>query len=257
MVSSTSRPPTPPLHPGISQVAASALAAVSAAVISSTFGVAGTLIGAAIASIVATVGSTLYMASLHSTKQRLQRLASAARRADWSASAPSRPPAAEDSLPAINPGDDTVQMEVVAAGGPSGWSRLRWTQLRGGLPTLRRRWLAVAGLAIAVFAIAIGVITAIEAATNQPVSALVGGNHHSGTSLGQVLDHKSKATPTPTSTPTPSTSPSSRPATAPQTPSAIPSTGASPSSSASAAPTPSPSATAPPAQGLPTPATVP
>jgi hypothetical protein len=145
----------------------------------------------------------------------------------------------------------------VAASGLTGWSRLGWTQLRRGLPTLRRRWLAVAGLTIAVFAIAIGVLTAIEAATNQPVSALVGGNHHSGTSLGQVLDHKSKATPTPTSTPTPSTSPSSQPATAPQTPSALPSTGASPSSGASVVPTPSPSATTSPAQGLPTRATVP
>ena len=42
------------------QVAAGALAAVSAAVIASFFGVAGTVIGAAVASVVSTVGAAVY-----------------------------------------------------------------------------------------------------------------------------------------------------------------------------------------------------
>ena len=62
------------VRPSFTQVAASALAAVSAAVVSSTFGVAGTLIGAAIASVIASVGSTLYLASIRSTNERLRRL---------------------------------------------------------------------------------------------------------------------------------------------------------------------------------------
>ena len=88
------RPPRTHQRPSFTQVAASALAAVSAALISSTFGVAGTLIGTAIASVMASVGSTLYLASLRRTNDQLRRVAVAARRTDWSnalATRPSRP----------------------------------------------------------------------------------------------------------------------------------------------------------------------
>src|SRR4051812_50137347 len=54
------------------QVAASALAAVSSAVLLSFFGVAGTLIGAALASVISTVGATGYSASLRKTSERLR-----------------------------------------------------------------------------------------------------------------------------------------------------------------------------------------
>src|SRR3954465_9738705 len=56
------------------QVAASALAAVSSAVLLSFFGVAGTLIGAALASIVSTVGASLYSASMKKTNDQLRRV---------------------------------------------------------------------------------------------------------------------------------------------------------------------------------------
>ena len=48
-------------------MAAGALAAVSAAVVASLFGVAGTVIGAAVASVVSTVGAALYGESLRRT----------------------------------------------------------------------------------------------------------------------------------------------------------------------------------------------
>ena len=54
-----------PLSPA--QVAASALAAVSSAVVASFLGVAGTVIGAALASVVSTVSAALYSASLRRT----------------------------------------------------------------------------------------------------------------------------------------------------------------------------------------------
>src|SRR5512141_2156941 len=53
------------------QVSASALAAVSSAVLLSTVGVAGTLIGAAIGSVVATVGSSVYASSLRASRARV------------------------------------------------------------------------------------------------------------------------------------------------------------------------------------------
>src|SRR6059036_207725 len=54
------------------QVAASALAAVSSAVVASFFGVAGTLIGAALASVITTVSASLYATSLKKTNERLR-----------------------------------------------------------------------------------------------------------------------------------------------------------------------------------------
>ncbi len=120
---SPERPPRTHQRPSFTQVAASALAAVSAALISSTFGVAGTLIGTAIASVIASVGSTLYLASLRRTNDRLRRVAVVARRTDWSsalATRPSRQPAMP--APAPNPAPASAS------------SRLRWSNLRAGLP---------------------------------------------------------------------------------------------------------------------------
>jgi hypothetical protein len=56
----------------ISQVASGALAAITAAVLGSTMGVAGTVAGAGLASVVTTVGGTLYLRSIHRTKQSVR-----------------------------------------------------------------------------------------------------------------------------------------------------------------------------------------
>src|SRR3712207_3098225 len=59
----------------LSKVVAGTLAAVSAAVIGSFLGVAGTLAGAAIASIVGSVGTEIYQRSLDRGAKKLQTLA--------------------------------------------------------------------------------------------------------------------------------------------------------------------------------------
>src|SRR4051794_10087233 len=56
------------------QVLTSGPAAASAAVVASFFGVAGTVIGAGLASVVTTVSAAVYGESLRRTNQRLQRL---------------------------------------------------------------------------------------------------------------------------------------------------------------------------------------
>ncbi|MFI6042454.1 hypothetical protein ACIA8C_12515 [Nocardia sp. NPDC051321] len=61
-----------------SQVTAAALAAVTAAFLGSTLGVAGTVVGAGIASVVSTVGGELYLRSLSKTKEAAQRTKEAA-----------------------------------------------------------------------------------------------------------------------------------------------------------------------------------
>jgi hypothetical protein len=53
----------------ISQVVAAALAAVTAALLGSTMGVAGTVVGAGLASVVSTVGGALYLRSIQRTGQ--------------------------------------------------------------------------------------------------------------------------------------------------------------------------------------------
>src|SRR3954466_16143067 len=55
------------------QVAASALASVSAAVVASLFGVAGTVIGAGLVAVVSTTGSAIYSASMKRTSSQLRR----------------------------------------------------------------------------------------------------------------------------------------------------------------------------------------
>ena len=128
------RPPRVHQRPSFTQVAASALAAVSAALISSTFGVAGTLIGTAIASVMASVGSTLYLASLHRTNDQLRRVAVAARRTDWSNALATRP---SHQTPASEPPPVPTELSGDQRE-PAGWRRLRWSNLRAGLPTVRR-----------------------------------------------------------------------------------------------------------------------
>lgn len=200
------------------QVAGSALAAVSAAVVSSFFGVAGTVIGAAVASIIATVGSAIYSASLRRTNERVRQL-TATRRAGSTGGTP------------------TVVIPPLP-------SPLRRDSLVRSLSVLRRRWPAVAGAAVLVFVLAIGVLTIVESATRQPVSGLVGGGSSTGTSVGSLIGGSS----TPSHRPTPApgvVSPSQGPARqvpAPSssvTPSAPIPTGVAPS------PSPVPSSAAP------------
>jgi hypothetical protein len=88
-----------------------------------------------------------------------------------------------------------------------------------------RRPLALAGVAIGIFLLAMAGITAIEAAAGKPLDALVGGKHSSGTTIGNLVGGQSShgtshhtgrsPAPAPSSTPTPSPSPSTSPSPSP------------------------------------------
>ena len=56
--------PKPALQLSAAQIITGALASVSAAVVASTFGVTGTLLGAALSSVVSTIAAALYSHSL-------------------------------------------------------------------------------------------------------------------------------------------------------------------------------------------------
>lgn len=123
------------------QILSGALASVSAAVVASVFGVAGTLIGAALTSVVATVGGALYTHSLERARERVRLRRAVA-----------RPP-----IPAAPPSGVPPAWATGAARGVS-WGAIR----------------VVAGASALAFVLAIGMLTAAETVAGRPVAELVG-----------------------------------------------------------------------------------
>lgn len=172
------------IHLSVAQVAASSAAAVTAAIVCSFFGVAGTTIGTAVASIMATVGSAIYVHSLRRTKARLRRLHQAGA---------ASPPFSE----------------ILKT------TREQGNRLWGQLPVR-----ALAGGALGVFVVSTLVITGLELGIGKPFAALFGvGNSGSRSTTLTSLTHvggkrPSKSSPSPKSSPS-STATSSSPSSSP------------------------------------------
>ena len=64
-----------------------------------------------------------------------------------------------------------LDLELSGDRAARGLARLRWSNLRAGLPAVRRRWVAVAGLCVVIFVVAIAALTAIQASTSQRLTA--------------------------------------------------------------------------------------
>jgi hypothetical protein len=188
------------------QVAAAALAAVTTAILSSSLGATGTLVGAAGASVITTVATSLYQKSLERSRERVRSLA---RRPHGS------PVAQDGSEPGIRQGP--------AASTPPGVQR-SW---RSRTP----HWGSVALGALGAFLLAMLAVTGVEWASGETV-----GGNGKGTTIGEVLNDQpaprhSPTTPgpaspvpeTPTSTPTetptdtPTESPTETPTDTPDT----------------------------------------
>jgi hypothetical protein len=162
------------------QVAASALAAVSSAVAASFFGVAGTLIGAALASVIATVSTALYTESLRKTNDGLKRVLIGRR-----------------TTPAPSPVEPDATRVL-----PAGLDPRRPPAKRRG-----PRWSRVGVYAVAVFVVAMGIVTGIEFLGQKPVSAMVGNSDSSRTTtLGELTNASSHQGTTPTTPSIPTTS---------------------------------------------------
>ena len=253
------------------QVFGSALAAVTSAVLLSTVGVAGTIIGAAIGSVFATAGSAIYAHSLRMTRagvaaaqaaaaERVNRARSGAsgvwadsRRADGSHTTTLRFPRVRAEL-------EDAERELDEA--PE-QARPSWREAAAGLP-----WKRIAALAGGVFLVAMLVIVSFELATGRPVSQYTGGSSDHGPrtsipGLGGGRGASTAPTPTPTGTPTtgastgaptagasstttPTTGPTAGPST---TPSTTPTTAAPTAAPTSGAPRGTPTATSTPTPG--------
>lgn len=203
----------------IPQLAGSALAAATAAFLGSRLGTAGTILGAALASIIGAVAGTIYTAGLDRTTRRL----STVMKRGW------QRVQGEDPSVHLEPGEgldlmvehhDPGMMAPVPTGAVVDDEAVANTRRA----VLKR---VLVG-AVAIFAFALVVITAIELVTGYSLS---GG---SGTTVTDAVR------PRPSTEPEPSTGPSA--STAPSQPESTP---AAPSQTAAPSPTPTPTPTLP------------
>ena len=154
----------------LTHVAATALAAVTAAVLGSELGAAGTVIGAAAASVVTTVGTALYRASLERSRERVRSLAQRTR-----------------PLPASQERSRIERVHPAAVTAPLGNEHrtdgVRGSQAQGrSRRSATLRWGAIVVGALGAFLLAMMVITGFEWASG----GTVGGNGN-GTTIGRVV----------------------------------------------------------------------
>jgi len=204
----------------IPKTIAGTLAAVSAAVVGSFLGVAGTLVGAAVASIVGSVGTEIYQRWINRGSQKIKTTFVTA-------------PAAVGTPPVAAAEEESPSDEPPA-------------------PPRNIRWGRVATVAGALFVLAMGLLTAAELISHKSVADAVGNKSSGTTTVGSLLGGDGeKKNNKPAVTPSDSTSPSEEPSGEPGT---TPSESPSPSSTTepseaptSEAPSEAPEQTTPPA----------
>ena len=227
------------------QVSGSALAAVTSAVLLSTVGVAGTIIGAAIGSVFATAGSAIYSYSLRISRDRVAAAQAAAlervTRARSGASG-----AWADSR-AHNGGTTTLQAERAVDELDHAEQQLEqtapkpsWRDVLAGL-----RWKRIAAVAGGIFVVAMLVIVSFELLTGRAVSSYTGGSDQGArTSIPGVGAKRTGGTPD--KTPAPTQQPSSGESTPAPSSTPTPSETATPTPTPTPTPSPSDAATAAP-----------
>jgi hypothetical protein len=208
------------------QVSASALAAVTSAVLLSTVGVAGTIIGAAIGSLIATAGSAIYQHPLSVTKDRvfqaqavaLQRVARArvsvsgasedVRRAH---DADLHTRAQRAQLQVAQADDELARAEEELQSAGQVAERPPWREVLAGLP-----WKRIAAVTASIFVAAMLVIVAFETLTGRAVSTYTGGSDDSRrTTIPGLASTGGGSTPAPAEDTEPTDVPSEQPTSGP------------------------------------------
>ncbi|WP_455606034.1 hypothetical protein [Cellulosimicrobium funkei] len=242
-----------PARLSLTQVIASALAAVSTTVLLSYFGTAGTIIGAGIASALTVVANYVYTRSIQKTREQLVPVVGKVVQATaGTGTTRTRTTTAVASVPrgAVEPDAraDSVETAVATAVGSAGadgeaagaagtddseGGQNRWLRLidRYG----RGRVLTVTALAL--FVAVMGVVLVVELVIGKPLADAVRGVEGSGTTISR---ERTPSTEDP-ATPAPS-APSQDPATVP-TPGPSPSPSTTPSDEPSTTPAPAPEPT--------------
>lgn len=173
------------------QVMGSALAAMSGAFLASWLGTTGTLVGAAVASVIATVGAAIYTHSIRRTSQVVKRTAVVVSHRTLLTGAVPQPdpgvasdgpvpdpnaPSATDQAATDKRADEPPDHDDESAGRVS-------TYLSGArdLP-----WAKVSIATLAVLVAALGGITAVEAITGKPMASWFGRDDGTGTTVSHV-----------------------------------------------------------------------
>jgi hypothetical protein len=246
--------PSPKLDIDWLKTIAGALAAVSSAVLLSTLGAAGTIIGAALGSVIATVGGALYSQGLARSRERLAQAQSLALRRVGIAQAEVRranrhqgdDPAVDAHLAHADErlGEAKADLGAIADEPPA----VGWRERLVVLP-----WKRISLVAAGLFATAILAITAFELLAGESVSSITGGTDGDGgptiTRIGGGSDTSRDDRAPSDDTATPSGEPSSEPSDE-ASPTEEPTDEPSESPSESTTPTPSPLAPTTPAPTL-------
>ena len=246
--------PSPKLDIDWLKTIAGALAAVSSAVLLSTLGAAGTIIGAALGSVIATVGGALYSQGLARSRERLAQAQTLAMRRVGIAQAEVRrasrhqgdDPAVDAHLAHADErlGEAKADLGAIADEPPA----VGWRERLVVLP-----WKRISLVAAGLFVTAILAITAFELLTGESVSSITGGTDGDGgptiTRIGGGSDTSRDDRAPSDDTATPSGEPSSEPS-GEASPTDEPTDEPSESPSESTTPTPSPLAPTTPAPTL-------
>jgi hypothetical protein len=226
------------VHIDWTRTIAGALAAVASAVLLSTLGAVGTIIGAAVGSIVVTISSALFTQGLSSSKRSLAKAQATAmqkvgiahaevRRAERTDDAEAQQGHLEHADERLEEAHEDLDAAALAA------APVSWRQRLAQLPW--RRILIGAGV---LFLITLVVITVFEVIAGRSVSSFTGGsNGDGGTTINHVREGRSgtdQDRPDPSESPDPTDEAS---------PSEDASPSGSPSESPSGEPTPSDTAT--------------
>lgn len=264
------------------QLTASVLAAVTAAVAASYLGVAGTIIGAGVVSFATTAGTAIYRHYLARTEEKLRAAAAqlphgnmraASHRPAGSGSLAQAPAPEKASVPGRHASANSDPGPAAGAAPRTGSLPGTWAEALTGGPRGagehpapveppgraatgegtgqhvaakpgRPRWLAWAGFGFAVFLLTMAAITVFEVATGRPLNATIWNQHGSGTTIGDVVTGRTGSGTATTHPPTRPTERATAPATTGSTPSPSPTAPASPTATPTT-PAPSPTGTGP------------
>lgn len=271
--------PSDVARPSFVQITASVLTALTSTVALSYLGVAGTLIGAAVAAVLTALANYLYTRSLVRTRYVVTTLAPRVVRAPGetavlpalrgaratvvaqapSAVTPSAPSEATPSAPSAPTPPTPTPAQVVALpqdGRAQDGSGRSPKALMAPARRSRRPYVVTA---LVTFVLVIAAVTVVELGFGKPLSDVVRGNEGSGTTISSVRPQrgtpaeKPTPEPTPEETPAPTDEPTPEPTTSPEpTPAPEPAPTDVPSPAPTTpAPTPEPSPTAPPVEPTP------
>ena len=229
---------------------AGAMAAVVSAVLLSSLGEVGTLLGAALGSLILTVGSALFAQGIRSSRRTLVKAQTSAKR---------KVGVAEEEVLRAEQSDDAQardsQLDHAEEQLAEAHQELDEAERAAAPVSLRQRlarlrWRRVLFVSLGLFLAAMAVITVFELVAGRSVASFMGGSDaDSGTTIGQVTNNPGKQPPSP--------EPSESPTTTEPTQDVSPTPTIAPTPAASPTPTEAPAPTVTPTPAAPTPTEAP